>query len=279
MKSNREMRAEAREMLKNGWFGRVALVSIVLYAIMLGASLVVMSAFSDMNVQTWWDFMREKAKAAQAGLGYTVPSSSIAWSMTGATAFQQLVGYLFSAIFIFGVSMVFLKASRKDDNRWLEDSMGGFKRPLQLFYLILLMNVRVFLWSLLFFFPGIVAIYRYRMAWYLKSDHPDWGASKCLDESGRMMRGMKAQMFCLDMHLFFRLILIGMLVGMIEGSAAVVGEMLPLAGFAKKIALFFALWLTVVSLVRYFAARTLFYKELADSRPQGGADDLAGDDR
>ena len=60
-------------------------------------------------------------------------------------------------------------------------------------------SIFIFLWSLLFVIPGIVKAYSYSMAFYLKSEHADWDWKKCLDESVRMTRGHKLELFVLDL--------------------------------------------------------------------------------
>ena len=278
MKTNQEIRAEAREMLKNGWFGRVMAVSVSLYSVLLVATSFTMAVYADMKIATWGDFIAEKAKNAANGLCYTVPSSSVAWSMTAATAFQQLVSFLFAAILFFGVSTVILKAMRNDSSRWFADSLGGFSRPLQLFYLVLDINVRIFLWSLLLFFPGIVAVYRYRLAWYLKCDHPELGAGECIAESSRMMDGHKMRMFELDLHYVLMVVLLLAGIWTTRWLLGLSDAALPVGLFASVFS-FFLLWLCVVVMFRWLAARTVFYRELVALCPKEVADDLSGDDR
>lgn len=55
----------------------------------------------------------------------------------------------------------------------------------------------VFLWSLLLVIPGIVAAYRYRLAFYLMAENPDMGIREAVDESKRRTYGHKGRWFCL----------------------------------------------------------------------------------
>ncbi len=43
-----------------------------------------------------------------------------------------------------------------------------------------------------------MAFYAYRMAFFLKADHPEWSAGKALAESKRMMKGHKWRLMCID---------------------------------------------------------------------------------
>jgi len=268
MKSNAEIRREAKSVLAYGWYGRIACVFITLYLIMLLAVSSVGAVFAAMNIQTISDHILAKMQAAQQGLAYAIPSLTAGLSMTGASVFVQMIGYLFSAIFLFGLATVLLKSIKNDSNRWFAESFGGFARPFEVFWLILLINVKVFLWSLLFVIPGIVAMYRYRQAWYLKSENPEWGAFKCLSESGKMMKGHKWEAFCLDFWfvLWFVLYMIAFAVlGSIGGILAqFVGGVISAAGGMFVMALF--VWLIFRLAIYFFAARAVFYKAVVEAK-------------
>ena len=57
----------------------------------------------------------------------------------------------------------------------------------------------IFLWSLLFIIPGIIAAYRYSMADYALCENPEMGAMHALRESAHMMKGNKWKLFCLQL--------------------------------------------------------------------------------
>ncbi len=59
----------------------------------------------------------------------------------------------------------------------------------------------VFLWSILFIVPGIIAAYSYSMTGYILAERPDMTASEALALSKRMMHGNRWRLFCL--HLSF----------------------------------------------------------------------------
>ena len=78
------------------------------------------------------------------------------------------------------------------------------------FVLNLLIALKVFAWSLLFVIPGIVKMYAYSMAYYIKLDHPDYGWKACIDASRQMMDGHKWEKFVLDLS-FLGWIIVGSL--------------------------------------------------------------------
>ncbi len=62
-------------------------------------------------------------------------------------------------------------------------------------------NLYITLWYFLFIIPGIVKTYSYSMAFFIKSDHPEYGWRECLEESEKMMQGNKWKLFCLHISL------------------------------------------------------------------------------
>lgn len=61
-----------------------------------------------------------------------------------------------------------------------------------------LRGLYVFLWSLLFIIPGIIASYSYAMTPFIMAEHPDMTASEAIRASKEMMYGRKWALFCLD---------------------------------------------------------------------------------
>ncbi len=110
----------------------------------------------------------------------------------GAILVEGLLFVPFSAIFL---SLVRCQKSTVEitDLFKLPENMGDT------ILLALLKNVFIALWSLLFFIPGLIKIYSYSMAYYIKIDHPDYDWKRCIDESRVLMNGKKWKLFCLDL--------------------------------------------------------------------------------
>ena len=263
MKTNAEIRKATREILSKGWFGRVFVSGVALYCIVGIVTWIIFAAFRDMEIQTWSDFLQVKLEHLRRGMDYAVPSKVVAMQMSGATLFEQFFSYLFSAIVMFGLVRVTLKAARGEAEGWFSSSFSGFSRPFGVMWLLIRMNVQIFLWSLLFLFPGIVAAYRYRQAWYLKSDNPDWGAGKCLAVSGEMMRGLKWQAFCLDFFYMVHLFLIGIFtsIGLAATKALGGAGGLVVAAVVLVVVAVAILWL-IRLVCAMFVARAEFYRAI-----------------
>lgn len=81
----------------------------------------------------------------------------------------------------------------------VRDLLGIKGYWLKLLGLYLWMGLRIFLWSLLFIIPGIIAAYRYALAPYLMFEDPSKGINQVIDESASLMRGFKGELFIFDL--------------------------------------------------------------------------------
>ena len=266
MKANREIRLESLQRVLNGkWFGRMLIVMTIVCTVSNLANGIVDRFYSAKGIQTWGDFLIAKAQAMRAGLDYAVPSSAVAREMCGSTAFQMFIAFIFGGIVVYGMTSVVLKAAKEDENGWCRESMGGFSRPLGVAWLGFVLFVRIFLWSLLLVVPGVVASYRYSQCWNLKVEHPEWGASQCLAESGRMMAGHKLQRFRLDLYFLvfsFAAILAVVPVKLVAMSVGgLLGGVLDTVSalYSMVAIVFMCLWISV--------ARAVFYRELKVASP------------
>lgn len=75
----------------------------------------------------------------------------------------------------------------------------GFSFAGRVIGLALLQALFIFLWSLLFAIPGIVAAYRYRFAYLNLCENPELGCMDALNLSKQQTRGYKGQLFALDL--------------------------------------------------------------------------------
>ncbi len=95
---------------------------------------------------------------------------------------------------------VFLAQARTGGSIDMDDLFIGFKTDFGGNLLLgLLSGLFIFLWSLLFFIPGIVKAYSYSMIYYVKADHPEYDWRQCINESRRLMTGHKWEKFVLDL--------------------------------------------------------------------------------
>lgn len=77
--------------------------------------------------------------------------------------------------------------------------LDGFSFAGKVILLSIVTYIYIFLWSLLFIVPGIIAAYRYRFALYNLCENPEMGVMEAIRESKRQTLGFKGQLFVLDL--------------------------------------------------------------------------------
>ena len=75
----------------------------------------------------------------------------------------------------------------------------GFGNYGHTFVTLLLRDLFLFLWTLLFLIPGIVKTYSYRLVPYIIKDNPELSASQVITRSRELMDGYKGKAFLLDL--------------------------------------------------------------------------------
>ena len=144
------------------------------------------------------------------------------------------VGF-FASLLIFVISLVrsvievgyqrFCLRTWRGQEAGYGDLFDEFAHFFKIVWLSILMGIFIFLWSLLFVIPGIVAAYRYSFAHYVLIDNPEMSALDCIRESKRLTQGYKGQLFVLDLS-FIGWAIVG---GIIEtAAAALIRVSLPL---------------------------------------------------
>lgn len=123
----------------------------------------------------------------------------------------MIAAIVISGPLVVGRAYVFLKLARTGEAINVGDVFEGFKNDFVGNFLLGLMTfIFTFLWTLLFYIPGIVKSYSYSMAPYIKVDNPEWGWSQCLNESKEITKGHKMDLFILDLS-FIGWLLVGFL--------------------------------------------------------------------
>ena len=100
----------------------------------------------------------------------------------------------------YGVVYLFLQQSRDGQPMNIGEVFRGFQDDFGGTLLLGLMTwIFTFLWGLLLVIPGIVKMYAYSQAFYVKAEHPEYDWRVCMDESIRRMNGYKMELFILDL--------------------------------------------------------------------------------
>lgn len=104
--------------------------------------------------------------------------------------------------------VLYCMAIRRGERAEYLTLFDGFSFVGKLIGLMIVEVFFIFLWSMLFVIPGIIAIYRYRFAEYNLYENPGIGVMEALEMSKRQTFGYKGQLFVLDWS-YFGWILLG----------------------------------------------------------------------
>ena len=115
-----------------------------------------------------------------------------------ASTLSDLCSLLISCALGFGMTSYFLKISRNEPVTYNElfSKTNMFVSYLSI---SLLVGLFIFLWTLAFIIPGIIASLSYSMVFFVKLDNPDMGAMDVLRKSKQIMSGHKMDYFVLGL--------------------------------------------------------------------------------
>jgi len=111
--------------------------------------------------------------------------------------FLAILLSLFQPLFDVGFMSFCLKTFRKQETTY-KDLLDGFLFTIKVLSLFIVRFVLIVLWSLLLIIPGIVAAYKYRLAFYILLDDPKKGVMQCIHESSTIMYGGKVDLFIIE---------------------------------------------------------------------------------
>jgi uncharacterized membrane protein len=176
MKNNFELKVLARENLKGNWLTAI-MVSIVAW--------LLTEAFTGNSGKETVEYVWRNGEFIKTMVNHN--DTSFLFS---------LISFIVAGPLNFGLAGFFLKLARKQKATFTE-LFSGFEDFGKNFILNLVIIVFTILWFLLFIFPGIIAILRYSMAYYLMNDNPELKPLEAIELSKKMMYGHKARLFCL----------------------------------------------------------------------------------
>ncbi len=114
------------------------------------------------------------------------------------TGIGVLLPFLVGGPLALGTSIYYLNFYR-GERADVEMLFSGFNNFVSALVLFVLHNLFVFLWSLLFVIPGMVAGLSYSQSFFILADHPGISAREALSLSKDMMRGHKLRYFVLEL--------------------------------------------------------------------------------
>ena len=175
-----EFRAWARERLSGHW---AAAVAVALVGGLLGGGVDALSGAMEVSYE------------GEIGFVDAIPREVWAMMVT-VTLVTALLAVVIGGALHLGICTFNLNLFHRRDARFM-DLFSQFGRLGRGFCMRFVTGFFVFLWSLLFVIPGVIAAYRYAMMPYLMAEFPDLGVMDAMRESKRLMDGNKWRLFCL----------------------------------------------------------------------------------
>jgi len=179
--SNRELIAAARRSLTGNW--GMGMLGYVLYTALWGSVflLVISSIF----------FL--------VALDESINETNIIAIAKSITRVASHIISLLAGAFAVGFCSYFLGIVQERQAR-LENLFTGFKRFFTAFGAYFLSTLFTVLWTLLFIIPGIIAVFRYAMVYFILADDDTCGSLEAITRSKEMMVGNKWKYFCLQLR-------------------------------------------------------------------------------
>lgn len=201
MKYAADFRSIARNALRGKWGIAViaGLIAVLLGGIASGGLEVELN-ISDNGANLVLEFAGQTVYSTGGGL-----NSDIGLFLVGSATYIILAALVMAAVFFVLGSIIEVGYSRFNldlVDRQKEPELGAlfgyFTHWKTTAAARFLQGLYVFLWSLLFIIPGIIAGYSYAMTGYILAEHPELTASEAIERSKRMMTGNRWRLFCLQ---------------------------------------------------------------------------------
>lgn len=171
-----EIRSIARNALRDSWLK--VTVGVIVYYVLSSTVPNLLNALIPGTVISYYNELLEQS------IGFSYVSSLYELLLSGALS----VGFSSFLLAFF---------RRKDINPGYV--FNGFEVFFKSLALLVITSLFIFLWSLLFLIPGIVAALRYSQAFYILADDPSKSVMECFNGTKYYMSGNKGKLFCLNL--------------------------------------------------------------------------------
>ena len=183
------MKRRAQELNKS------ARVNVYLFTLLFLAILAALTALDTLatggSIQEVLDYYGQLGIEAN----FTLPTLPLPPMVA---AFLGIAATLLTQVVQCGYYVYHLRLRRGETSEYVT-LFDGFLFPGKIILLSVVVSIFVALWTMLFFFPGIIALYRYRFAYYNLCSDPDMGIMDAIRLSCQQTQGYKWQLFVLDL--------------------------------------------------------------------------------
>lgn len=189
-----EFRRIARDKLRGHW-GRSVLVTFIV-SLICGMS-GIYNLIRDLGHMGFDTLFAGNYNDFFAGFAAADTETSLFGSLIALVL--SIVVLLFSGALEMGLNKYYIDLVAENRQGEVSVIFSRFDIFLKAMGLNLFMALFIWLWSLLFIVPGIIAAYRYRLAPYLMAENPGLGIREAVNMSKELMAGHKWRLFCLEL--------------------------------------------------------------------------------
>lgn len=195
---SKELRKKSREALNGKWFK--AMLFLIVWGIFAG----IISAGVNYISASSGTLLLPGLPVSGMDTAFAVGSVATGTRTVGIVfiLLVDIVAFIFASALTMGVSTYFLKIA-KGKPASVGDLFAAFREGavFKSAGLAFVQGFFIFLWSLLFVIPGIIAAFRYSQAFYVLAETPYKSISQCMNKSKELMSVNKAKLFCLNLSL------------------------------------------------------------------------------
>lgn len=184
MKQNYEYRREAKDIME-GKYGKVIITHILL-AIIAGLPGGIGQTFEPKyEVISWMPFERVLVEAGNPAL----------------VQFFNLISFILTAIISYAIVNMYISMTKNNTESSIESviKVGFVEQPVRSVIHSFIVTVFTLLWTLLLVIPGIMAIYKYAMGFYILNKESNISAYDAVVKSKELMMGNRMKLFMLDL--------------------------------------------------------------------------------
>ena len=147
--------------------------------------------------------LRAEARVALKGRWATAVLLTLVYLLLSSLASLHWLGFVFTVLVMFpmayGYALVFLDIKRNAEDVGMGKLFVGFSDYGRILGTVLLVQIYIYLWTLLLIIPGIVKGYSYSMTYFVMRDNPDLSYNAAIERSMKLMSGHKMKLFLLDL--------------------------------------------------------------------------------
>ena len=110
----------------------------------------------------------------------------------------QIISLIIAGPIAIGQCKLFINLSNNENPKF-SDVWFGFGNILKALGVTLLIGIAVSIGTIFFIIPGIIISFMYSQVYYIMAEHPEMSVLEILKESSKIMKGLKMELFILEL--------------------------------------------------------------------------------